>query len=417
MERVDTVVVGGGQAGLALSRSLSERGVEHVVLERGRVGERWRSERWDSLSLLTPRWLSRLSGWTGDEEDPHGFMAREEVVRYLDRYAATFGVPVREGVTVTSVEREGDDYRVESNLGAWRASNVVVATGESQDAFVPSMSRDLASWVHQSAPTRYRNPDHLPEGGVLVVGASATGIQLAQEIHASGRPVTLSVSRHTRLPRRYRERDILEWLERMGMFEQRAAEVQSLEASRNQPSMQLTGSADHRTLDLKVLQGQGIRLVGRAEGASGSRMCFADDLVETMAAADVKLAGLRLRIDRYIRDEGLEREVGPEEPFDPMPLPDAPTSLDLRTQGIKSVLWATGFRRSYPWLRVPVLDAGGEIRQEGGITSAAGLYVLGLNFMRRRSSSFLAGVARDAEEIAEHMVRTRGAGRRRRAVA
>jgi len=419
VERIDTVIIGGGQAGLAMSRSLAERGVEHVVLERGQVGERWRNERWDSLHLLTPRWLSKLSGWSDDDADPHGFMDREEVIGYLERYRSFFRAPVVEGVTVTSVEREGPGYRVDTNAGAWLATHVVVATGESQDAFVPSMARDLATWVHQVVPTRYRNPDQLPEGGVLVVGASATGIQLAREIHASGRPVTLSVSRHTRLPRRYRERDILEWFHRMGMLDQDASHVKSLEASRNQPSMQLTGSADHATLDLRILQQEGVSLVGRAEGGAGCRMAFADDLVESVAAADVKLAGLRLRIDGYIRREGLSGEVGPEEPFLPVPLPDAPTSLDLRARGIHTVLWATGFKRSYPWLRVPVLDAGGEIRHNRGVTAAAGLYVLGLNFMTRRSSSFIAGVAADAEELAEHLMagRMRSALRSRRAVA
>jgi putative flavoprotein involved in K+ transport len=407
MRHIDTLIIGGGQAGLAMSRSLTHHGVEHVVLERGRVGERWHSERWDSLTLLTPRKLSRLSGWDDERGDPEGFMNREDVIRYLDGYRDHFDVPVQTGVSVTYVERDREGYRVETNQGDWRAERVVIATGESQHPFVPSMARDLSGAVHQVVPTRYRNPDQLPEGRVLVVGASATGIQLAREIHRSGRPVTLSVARHTRLPRRYRGRDILEWFRVMGILDERTEDVRNLSASREQPSMQLTGSADHETLDLRVLQEEGVRLVGRAEGVSGPRMVFADDLVEHLAAADVKLAGLRLRIDRYIRQNGLLGEVGTEEPFEPMPLPDSPTRLDLRAEGIGTVLWATGFKRSYPWLRVPVLKANGEIRHEGGVTCASGLYVLGLNFMRRRSSSFLAGVARDAEELTEHLVAAR----------
>lgn len=419
MERINTVIIGGGQAGLAMSRALTERGVEHVVLERGRVGERWRSERWDSLRLLTPRWLSRLSGWTDDATDPDGFMGREEVIGYLERYRASFAAPVLEGVTVVSVDRDGSGFRVDTSAGTWSSDHVVVATGESQQPFVPCMARELAGWVHQVVPTHYRNPAQLPDGGVLVVGASATGIQLAQEIHRSGRPVTLSVGRHIRVPRTYRGRDILEWLHRMGILDQDASDVKSFEASRRQPSMQLTGSEDRRSLDLGLLQAEGVRLVGRAEGGWGGRLFFADDLVESLAAADIKLAGLRLRIDRYIRDKGHTEVVGPEEPFRPVPLPDAPLAVDLRSRGIRTVLWATGFSRSYPWLRVSVLDAGGEIRHHRGITMAAGLYVLGLRFMRRRSSSFLGGVARDAEELADHLVRAgaRGASRARRAVA
>lgn len=407
MQRIDTVVIGGGQAGLATSRSLTEHRVEHVVLERGHVGERWRSERWDSLRLLTPRWMSRISGWSDGEDDPDGFMTRSEVVAYLDRYAEVAAAPVRTGVTVTSVERNGDGYRVDTSAGSWSAARVVVATGESQGAFVPAMARDLAGWVHQVVPTRYRNPESLPSGGVLVVGASATGIQLAQEIHASGRPVTLAVGRHTRLPRRYRDRDILHWFHEMGILDQRTSEVRNLSASLEQPSMQLTGSPDHRTLDLKRLQDEGVRLVGRAEGAVGARMFFADELVETVAAADLKLAGLRMRIDRHIERNALGRCVGPEEPFEPVPIPESPSSFDLRSASIRTVVWATGFRRSYPWLRVPVLTASGHIRHDGGVTAAAGLYVIGLNFLRRRASSFLSGVGADAEELIEHLIRSR----------
>jgi putative flavoprotein involved in K+ transport len=334
-------------------------------------------------------------------------MDRVEVIRYLERYAAFMRVPLRAGVTVTSVERSGTGYRIDTNAGSWSADRVVIATGESQAAFVPAMARDLSGSIHQVVPTGYKNPDQLPQGGVLVVGASATGIQLAQEIHASGRPVTLAVGRHTRLPRRYRGRDILDWFHHMGVLDQRLSEVHSPSASREQPSMQLTGSADHRTLDLNVVQREGIRLVGRAEGAAGSRMYFADELVETLAAADLKLAGLRLRIDEFIQRRGLSGEVTPEEPFTPVPIPEAPGSLDFRSSGIRTVLWATGFKRSYPWLRVPVLDAGGQIRHTEGITCASGLYVLGLNFLRRRSSSFLAGVGADAEELADHISRAR----------
>lgn len=407
MERVEVVIIGGGQAGLAMSRSLTERQIEHVVLEKGRVGERWRSQRWDSLRLLTPRWLSRLTDWKSGDSDPEGFMDGGELVRYLDKYREAFGVPLRSGITVCSVEWVGDAYRVSTNHGSWRADSVVIATGESQGAFIPSMSRDLAGWVHQVAPTRYRNPDQLPPGGVLVVGASATGIQLAQEIRGSGRNVTLSVGRHTRLPRRYRGLDILDWFHRMGILHQSIQDVKNRDASRTQPSMQLTGDPTHRSLDLGILQKEGVRLTGWTEGISGSQIFFGDDLVENLAAADIKLASLRVRIDNYILQNGLEGEVGPEEPFRPMPLPSAPTRLDLPAEGIRTVLWATGFRRSYPWLRVPVLGADGEIRHDRGVTPAPGLYVLGLKFMRRRSSSLIAGVGADAEALAEHWVRDR----------
>lgn len=408
---IDTVIIGGGQAGLAMSRCLTDAGVEHVVLERGRVGERWRSERWDSLHLLTPRWLTRLPGWSYTGPDPDGFMDREEVIRFLEGYAASFPAPLHTGVTVKALEAEGPEYRIRTDRGDWRASRVVIATGESQRPHVPSAALDLAPDVHQVVPTRYRNPADLPLGGVLVVGASATGIQLAAEIHASGRPVTLAVGRHTRLPRTYRDRDILWWFERLGVLDEGIRAVQDLEASRSQPSLQLIGSPDHRTLDLNVLRALGVRMVGRLRTILGHRALFRDDLVENVAAADFKLARLRLRIDEHIRQEGLSGDAGPEEPFLPVRLPEAPTGYDLRHQDVRTVLWATGFRRSYPWLRVPVLDAHGEIRHDGGVVPRPGLYVLGLNFLRRRSSSFLGGVGRDAEELTEHLVRARRRGR------
>lgn len=412
MRDIDTVVIGGGQAGLAMSRCLTDASVEHVVLERGRVGERWRSERWDSLHLLTPRWLSRLPGGPAAQGDPDGFMHKDELVGWLEAYSRSFGAPLRTGVTVTALEAHPRGYRVETDTGAWTARRVVVATGACHEASVPPVAQALPAAVRQVVPTDYRSPDGLEPGGVLVVGASATGIQLAAEVHASGRPVTLAVGRHTRLPRRYRGRDIFRWLHAMGVLDERADDVHDLETSRDQPSLQLVGGRPARTLDLGLLQEAGVRLAGRLVDADGRRVGFDDDLVETTAAADLKLAKLRMRIDEHIRRRGLDREVGPEEPFRPVRPHDAPTELDLEAEGIRTVVWATGFRRSYPWIRVPVLDARGEIRHRGGVCPRPGLYVLGLGFLRRRSSSFIDGAGRDARELARHLVAHRADTRR-----
>ena len=417
MQRVDTLIIGGGQAGLAMSRSLSGRGVEHVVLERGRVGERWRSERWDSLRLLTPRWLSRLGAWPTPAGDPDGFMSRMEVVRYLEECSRTLTAPVHCGVEVTSVRRQGDRFAVRTSTGTWRARRVVIATGPSQQACVPDFATDLDPAVSQVVPTEYGGPSDLPAGGVLVVGASATGIQLAAELHAAGRPVTLAVGRHTRLPRRYRGQDILWWFHRLGMLDQRRVTVGVRAGSARQPSMQLVGGRDHADLDLGVLQERGVRLVGRAVAARGARMWFRDDLCETISAAEFKLARLRRRIDRAVERDGRTGEVAPADPFRPVPLPEAPGTLDLPAHGIRSVVWATGFRRDYPWLHLPVLDARGDIREVGGRTHVSGLYTLGLTFMRRRSSSFLAGVGADAEELADLIVQQRSVHRRNTGVA
>lgn len=408
MRHIDAVIIGGGQAGLAVSRSLADRGIERVVLERGRIGERWRSERWDSLRLLTPRWQARLPGWAYDGPEPDGFMGRTEIVDYLERYARSFSAPVETGVTVTSVTRLGDGFRVATDHGVWSTESVVIATGDCDTPYVPPIAASLSGRVNQAVPTRYRNPRDLPEGGVLVVGASATGVQLAAEIHASGRPVTLSVGRHIRLPRSYRGKDIMWWLEGLGLLDERADEVPDLAASRGQPSLQLVGTPERRTVDLGVLQEAGVRLVGRATDADGTTMRFADDLLESTVAADVKLGRLRLRIDDFVDAAGLARVVDEPGPFHRVEVPDAPTTLDLRREGIRTVLWATGFVRRYPWLDVPVLDERGEIRHVGGVTPARGLYVMGLRFLRRRNSSFIDGQGRDAEEIADHIALMRG---------
>jgi putative flavoprotein involved in K+ transport len=407
VRRLHTVIIGGGQAGLAMSHCLSDRGIEHVVLERGRIAERWRSERWDSLTLLTPNWLSRLPGFRYDGPDPDGYMTMPEVVDFFDRYARSIRAPVETGATVLRVESAGSDYRVETDHDTWLAANVVIATGYSDVPMVPAVSRVLPGDVLQVVPTRYRNPGQLPDGGVLVVGASASGIQLADEIHASGRPVTLAVGRHTRLPRRYRGKDILWWFDRMGLLDESIECVGNKEASRQQPALQLVGSRDHRSLDLGLLRDRGVRMAGRLLSADGWNVSFADDLVATTAAADVKLAGLLLRIDEVAARAGVLEGVGEPEPFVPcwpgFMAETAPTVLDLRAEGIRTVIWATGFRRSYPWLRVPVLDDRGEIRHDGGITPAPGLYVLGLQFLRRRNSAFIDGVGADAAALAEHL--------------
>jgi putative flavoprotein involved in K+ transport len=407
MKRTNTVVIGGGQAGLAMSRCLTERGIDHVVVERGRIAERWRSERWDSLRLLTPNWLSRLPGFRYDGPDPDGFMTMPEVTAYLERYACSFPAPVETNTAVRAVERSGSGFEVATTRGSWHARNVVVATGYSDLPLVPPIAARLAPDIVQIVPSAYRRPAQLPDGGVLVVGASATGIQLADEIHASGRDVTIAVGRHTRLPRRYRGRDILWWLDAMGLLDASTDAVYDLDISRDQPSLQLVGRPDHASLDLGRLAARGVRLAGRALGADGHTVWFDDDLVATTAASDAKLAMLLGRIDAYVERSGLAGAVEDPEPFEPLctAIGRAPDALDLGAAGIRTVVWATGFRRHYPWLRVPVLDGRGDIRHRGGVTDEKGLFVLGMHFQRRRKSAFIDGVGDDARDLAARIAR------------
>src|SRR5262245_15707767 len=295
MTDVPCLIIGAGQAGLAVSRCLTDRAIGHVVLERGRVGERWRSERWDSLRLLTPNWQSRLPGFRYDGPDPDGYMTMAEVTEYLERYAASFGAPVHNDSEVLSVTREAESFVVTTATGSWRAAAVVVATGHSDAPYVPEVAARVPPDIAQVVPSDYRHPGQLEDGGVLVVGASATGLQLADEINDAGRPVTLAVGRHTRMPRRYRGRDILWWLDRMGVFDETADQVYDLNISRDQPSLQLVGRPDHATLDLAGLAGRGVRVVGRLKDVVDGVAHFADDLVATTAAADIKLASLLAR--------------------------------------------------------------------------------------------------------------------------
>lgn len=405
VRRVDCVVIGAGQAGLAMSRCLTDRGVAHVVLERGRVAERWRSERWESLRLLTPNWQARLPAFRYDGPDPDGYMTMAEVVGYLERYAASFDAPVRTGVEVREVTRDGRGFRVRTSRGTWRAATVVIATGYAQVPRMPALATQFPRDVVHLVPTAYRRPAQLAPGGVLIVGASSSGVQLADELLRAGRDVTIAVGQHTRLPRRYRGRDSLWWLDRMGIFDETVDQVYDVEISRDQPSLQLVGHPDHRTLDLADLRARGARVVGRLVGVDGTTAQFADDLVATTAAADIKLASLLHRIDTYVAVQGLEAPQPPNFVPHCLGFDGAETSLDLGTAAVSTVIWATGFRREYPWLRVPVLGARGEIRHDGGITPVPGLYALGLHFLRRRNSSFLDGVGTDAAALSDHLTR------------
>ena len=394
-------MIGAGQAGLAISRWLIERGVDHVVFERGRVAERWRSERWDSLRLLTPNWQSRLPGFSYDGPDPDGYMTMPQVVDYFDRYALSFRAPVESGIDVRAVAMEAGSFRVETTGGSWSARSVVIATGHAQRPSIPAVAADVPSGVIQLSPTTYRNPSQVPDGGVLVVGASASGIQLADELNNAGRDVTIAAGHHTRLPRLYRGRDILWWLDRMGVLTEPASAVYDIDISREQPSLQLVGHPDRRTLDLATLRDRGVRVTGRLLAFDGGVAHLADDLTATAAAADIKLASLLHRVDAFIADEGWD--AAPAPPFAPhcLSFGNVPTEVDLR--GIRTIVWATGFRRDYPWLQVPVLDSRGELVHDGGVTRVPGMYAIGLHFLRRRNSNFIDGVGADAAVLSEHL--------------
>jgi putative flavoprotein involved in K+ transport len=399
---VTTVVIGGGHSGLAMSRCLGQRSVDHVVLERGSVGNAWKTERWDSLTLLTPNWQSRLPGFAYDGDDPDGYMRGIDVARLLDDYAATFDAPVETGVTVTSVRVDDGGYRVATDQGPWRCRTVVLASGACNVATMPAFAPAVPSGVATVTPTGYKNPDQLADGGVLVVGASATGLQLAHEIQRSGRPVTISVGEHVRMPRTYRGKDIFWWMEATGLFDERFDEVDDITRARNVPSPQLVGTPERSNLDLNGLRSLGVEIRGRLGTIRDGVALFSGGLRNQCRLADLKMHRLLNTIDEWATEHGRGPSDRLERPSDTV-VDEAPLTLDLKSGQIRTVVWATGFRPDYSWLDVPVLDHKGRIRHDGGVVKAPGLYLIGSPFLRRRRSSFIHGAGVDAVDLSDHL--------------
>ena len=403
MNTVTTVVIGAGQAGLAMSRELSARGVDHLILDRGAVANAWRRDRWDSLRLLTPNWANGMPGAPYRGADPHGYMPVSELVARFDAYAWLIGAPVQTDTEVRRVSRTETGFHVETSQGPIRCETLVLATGACAVPSRPALAEAVPAGIFQTTPSAYKRPDDLPDGGVLVVGASASGVQLAREIHASGRPVTLAVGNHVRLPRTYRERDIEWWLDVLGLLDERFDRVENLEAARRTPSPQLIGGADD--VDLNALQDRGIEVVGRLAMIRDGQALFSGGLANVCASADLKMARLLEAIDAWALERRVEDMLPP--PYRPLPtrVPAAPTlQLSLTDGGIRSILWATGYRPDFSWLDLPVFDPRGRLRHRGGVVDTPGLYALGLQFLRRRKSHQIAGVGDDSYDLADHLV-------------
>lgn len=368
-----------------------------MVLERGEVANSWRRERWDSLRLLTPNWLTRLPGRHYDGPDPDGYMTSGEVAEFIEHFAAVSGAPVRAGANVTSVRPAGAGYHVATSVGDLRCRAVVLASGACNVATVPAFAAAVPAPVEQLTPLGYRGPDQLPAGGVLVVGASATGVQLAAELQRSGRQVTLSVGEHVRLPRVHRGRDVLWWMHHSGVWDQRYDEIDDLSRARRLPSPQLVGTPERGTLDLNALTALGVELVGRWAAVRDGTALFSGGLRNVCALADLKMRRLLATFDAWA---GTPAGEEPE----PTAVPRATRlRIDLTSGEIGSVIWATGFRPDYGWLHAPVLDEKGRLRHEGGVLDPPGLYALGLPLLRRRRSSFINGIEDDARAVIDHL--------------
>ncbi len=380
------------------------------MLERGEVANSWRSERWDSLRLLTPNWLSRLPGYSYDGGDPDGFMTMNEVVTFVSRYADVAAAPVRTQTPVTSVSQADGGYHVATENGDLRCRSVIVASGACNVAHVPALRQAVPASIACCTALDYRNPEQLPSGGVLMVGASATGVQLADEIHRSGRQVILSVGEHVRLPRTYRGRDVLWWMDASGVWNQRYNEIDDLTRARHLPSPQLVGTPERATIDLNTLTSAGIEIVGRLAAIRDGRALFSGGLRNMFALADLKMERLLDTFDEWARMSGHDCDRGHPERFEPTRVPaTSRLSLDLASGEVRSIVWATGFRPDYSWLHVPVLDAKGHLRHDGGVVDAPGLYAIGLPVLRRRKSTFICGAADDARDIVDHLAGYLGA--------
>ncbi len=404
---IDTVVIGAGHAGLAVSRLLTGAGHDHVVLERGLVGERWRRESWDSLHLLTPSWMTRLPGWSYEGPDPDGYLAAGEFVDHLQRYANSFGAPVVDGTTVEEVRvsgRGGSRYAVATDRGTWYADNVVIATGPHGTPHVPAGLR-RAEVVTSG---EYRNPGQLADGGVLVVGASSSGVQIADELNRSGREVVLAVGRHTRMPRRYRGVDIYWWLEVTGRLSKTIDQTPDPITARREPSLQLVGREDPERsapdLDLAVLQSRGVRLAGRLHAMEAGVARFGGDLTANVANSDRIMQRFLDRVDTFVERAGLSAEVWADDRPMHVDVAASPTHLDLRAERIGTVVVASGFRPHHPWLRLPITDPDGNIRQHRGVTPAPGVYTVGQRFQHRRDSGLIDGARHDARMVVDELL-------------
>jgi putative flavoprotein involved in K+ transport len=395
--RTTTVIVGAGHAGLAMSRRLTERSIDHVVLERGEVANSWRTERWPTLRLLTPNWQTTLPDYTYDGGDRDGYMPVSEVVDTVARYAKHVAAPVQTNTTVKSVRRSDHRYAVVTDQGVWDTRTVVLASGACNRASTPACADAVPGGITCITPIEYRGPDELPAGGVLVVGGSATGAQLAHEIHLSGRPVTLSTGELVRLPRTYRGHDIFYWMDEAGILDERYDEIDDIARARHVPSPQLVGTPERVSLDLNSLRAIGVRVVGKLGGIVDGRAQFAGGLANICKLSDLKMHRLLNTIDEFggfTRDDSLR-------PAPTIVDDDTPLGLDLTSGEISTIVWATGYRPDYSWLDVAVLDRKGQIKHDGGVvTESPGLYVLGLPFLRRRRSTFLHGASADTADIA-----------------
>jgi putative flavoprotein involved in K+ transport len=386
-----------------MSRCLQELSIDHVLLERGEVAHTWRTERWDSLRLLTPNWQSRLPGFGYDGRDPDSYRTLPEVIDFIAGYAKAISAPVRTHTTVTSVREAGPGYLVSTDRGDWRCRTIVLASGACNMARVPVFADRVPPSVATLTAQSYRNPDQLEDGGVLVVGASSSGTQIANELQRSGRQVTLAVGEHIRAPRVYRGKDLEWWMDAAGVLDERYDEIDDISRARRVPSLQLAGTPDRSTLDLNALTDIGVRLVGRLAGITeDGKAQFAGSLRNMCALSDLKMGRLLDLLDEWASANGIDDT--PPHRLPPTRVPEAPPlGLDLADGAIRTIIWASGYRPDYSWLELPVFDRKGMVEHDGGVVRSPGVYLMGMQFLRRRKSALIDGAGDDARDLSAHL--------------
>ncbi len=407
-QQVDIVIIGGGQAGLALSYHLTQKGRTHVVLERGRVAETWRSQRWDSFTLVTPNWMTQLPGFSYQGEDPNGFLPHDEIVITLERYAQSFHAPLRCGVQATAVRLrpEGNGYLIETSAGFFEAANVVLATGGFPCPRLPQATAAIPVNIKQLHSSQYRRPQRLPSGAVLVVGSGQSGSQIAEELLQSGRQVNLCVSRCGRSPRRYRGKDVMWWVNQMGGYDRTVDSLPS-PAARFACHPDLSGKNGGHEINLRQLAKEGVVLLGRLQEVQGSRAILAPDLEENLVWADAQATQLTHAIDDFVLRTGLDvpvESIIEDSTSKWMPPVEPILEVDLYAAGISTVIWATGFQFDFAWVHVPVFDEAGSPLHQRGVTSSPGLYFLGLPWLYKEKSALLFGIGEDAAFLASAIV-------------
>ncbi len=394
------VIVGGGQAGLSVSYCLKQRGIEHIIFEKNRIAHAWESKRWDSFCLVTPNWQCDLPGYAYPGSDPHGFMPRDQIVQYVRDYADSFQPNIKEGVAVNKIERGDRLFKVFTSIGDYTAKQVIIATGGYHQPKIPRISERLPQKIYQLHSSEYKNPQSLPDKGVLVVGTGQSGCQIAEDLHIAGKQVHLCVGGAPRSPREYRGKDVVDWLDQLGYYDIPIDEHPQKETVRTKTNHYVTGRGGGREIDLRQFATEGMKLYGKLKAIQGSLVKLQSDLQHNLDQADSVAESIKGTIDKYIEKNNISAPTEP--PYKPVWQPqNVPLSVDLEAENIGTIIWATGYHMDFRWIEVPAFDGKGYPTHERGVTTEEGLYFIGLPWLYTWGSGRFSGVARDAIHLAD----------------